>query len=229
MKDFIKKIKTVFNSFASASRKKIDLQNVQIETPRLFIREFCAQDLGRLVEMTSKPKFKYYCFDGSEDKVRAFLQKSLETQKEKNANGKRDNYLLAVVEKESGILIGHVSIERVNLLPGFTHEINFFVDPAYQSKGYGREAAVNIQFFGIEALGMAGYSVTIHPHNVPSLRVATKEGYIVSALTTLKTENGEEPRLVLALDKAEIYKRHANDNPPMILPERQWPKIVGLK
>jgi ribosomal-protein-alanine N-acetyltransferase len=207
----------------------MDLQNVKIETPRLLIREFLDKDLSRLVEMTSKPNFKYYCFDGSVEKVRAFLQKSLDTQKAKNAEGKRDDYLLAVVEKESGILIGHVSIERVNLLPGFTHEINFFVDPAYQSKGYGREAAVNMQFFGIEALGMAGYSVTIHPHNVPSLRVATKEGFIVSALTTLKTENGEEPRLVLALDKAEIYKRHANDNPQMILPKRQWPKIAGPK
>jgi RimJ/RimL family protein N-acetyltransferase len=190
---------------------------IRMETPRLIMREHTPADAEKLHAMTSKPGFKYYCFDGSREKVDAFLKESVRTQKPDPQSGMRDNHMLALEDKTTGVLVGHVCLERVHYHKGLNYEINFFVDPAHQNKGYGREAAVNMMHYGFNDLGLYAYTVTIHPQNGPSRHVAMTEGYQKIADISIDTVHGEEPRDLYVLTKDVFYALRQKDKRPMIL------------
>ena len=79
--------------------------------------------------------------------------------------GMRDNHMLAMIDKKTGDFLGHVCLERMHYIPGNNYEINFFVDPVHQNKGYGREAVINMMHYGFDTLGLYAYTVTIDPKN----------------------------------------------------------------
>lgn len=211
----MKKIRDLFNQLVN---RKPKFKPVLIETPRLILREIKPEDTQRFFEITTAPGFIYCYFDGTKESVVKFVNKAIDAQNP--ANKKRTEYLLAVVEKNTGELIGHVSIENENLVKDYSCSVNFFVDPKYQSKGYGREAGVNIMRYALEDLSLPGFSVTIHPDNKPSLKVATNEGYKEIGKTTLETSRGIEPRLLLILTKDDFYAQRKNDKVAYMLPKK---------
>ena len=198
-------------------------QAITIETPRLVLREHRPEDLDRLVEMTSKPGFFYYCFDGTKEKVQAFLKKCIDSRLADPHSKKREDIMLAIELKETGELVGHVSIEKMFYLNQKAYEINFFVDPACQNKGYGREAAVNLMRYGLEDLKLPGYTVTAHPENAASKHVIYTEGYVKIGDTSMETTNGIEPREVFLLTGEAFYKVREKDKKPMLLPRAPKP------
>ena len=207
-----KKSKHIFNTSAQSACDA----DVRIETPRLLLREFKSNDAQKLHEIINAPGFSYYCFDGSLSSVERFLQDAKDTKKPM-PDGTRKEYMLAVVLKETGDLIGHVALQRVDHVKGFEFDANFFIDPAHQSKGYGRECLINIKNFGYDKLGHPGYTITVHPDNSPSLKVFLSEGYSIIGQTTIDTINGKEPRLLLFQDKAGFYARRKLDKNPLLL------------
>lgn len=190
---------------------------IEIETPRLILREMQESDIDRIHEMTTKPGFFYYCFDGSRKAVEDFISEAKRTQIADPATGMRENHMLSVVEKDTGNMVGHVCLQRVNYVPGHNYEVNFFTDPSYQNKGYGREAIVNLMHFGFKELGLYAYTVTIHPENGPSQHVAYKEGYRKIADVSLDTVKGKQPRDLFILTKDKFYELHKLDDHPMFL------------
>ncbi|MFH1158627.1 MAG: GNAT family N-acetyltransferase [Pseudomonadota bacterium] len=201
------------NVHQSSARKEFP---VTIETPRLILRELELSDFQRLLDMTTKPGFRYYCFDGSPEKVTDFLQAAFK-KRAPAQDGKREEFLLGVVRKDTGELIGHVALHRAAYVEGYDFETGYFIDPDHQNKGYGREALINMRKFGYEELGLPGYTSTIHPDNKPSLYVALSEGYKKIGDTTLKTVFGPEPRVLLKQDKKEFYARRLLDKRPLLL------------
>lgn len=214
----MKKLLEKFRQFAAkrSKAKQPEFQPVLLETPRLFVRELELTDADRIHEITSAPGFKYYCFDGTREKVDAFLQDAFDTRKP-DADGRRPEYLMGVVTKDTNEFVGHVSLQRVNYVPGYEYDVNFFIDQTVQNKGYGREAIVNLMRYAIEELGLPGFTVTIHPKNGPSLNVAESEGYQRIGETKIKTVAGEEPRVILRLTKEEFYEQRKKDKKPIFL------------
>jgi RimJ/RimL family protein N-acetyltransferase len=212
-KNLFKKIKQLFNEKAPRSQKQYP---VTIETPRLILRELEAADARRLLEITSTPGFKYYCFDGTQEKVADFLKDSVRSRATA-ADGNREEVMLAITLKDTGKLIGHVSLQRTSYLAGYPFDANFFVDPAYQSKGYGREAIINMKKYGYDEMGLSGYNITVHPDNKNSLAVFVSEGYKIVGQTTIKTVAGDEPRVLLLQTKDEFYARRKLDKRPLLL------------
>ena len=217
----MKPFSRLFNRLVGKNRTQTEA--IHIETPRLVLREHKPEDLGRILEMTSKPGFYYYCFDGTKEKVDAFLKKSIDSRLPDPHTKKREDVMLAIEIKGTGELVGHVSIEKMFYLGNKAYEINFFVDPACQNKGYGREAAVNLMRFGLEDLEMPGYTVTAHPENGASKHVIYTEGYVKIGDTTMETTNGVEPREVFLLTKDAFYKVREKDKKPMLLPRAPKP------
>lgn len=189
---------------------------VHIETPRLILREHTPADIDRIHEISQQ--ITYYCFDGSREKAEDFLQEAERTKTPNPQTGLRDNHMLAIVEKSTGALVGHICLERVNYFKGLDYEVNFFMDPACQNKGYGREAAVNIMNYGFTTLGLYAYSVTIHPNNGPSHHVADTEGYQKISDIRMDTIHGEEPRDLLILTRDVFFEKRKHDKRPYILP-----------
>lgn len=189
---------------------------VRIETPRLILREMEPEDADRILEMTTKPGFFYYCFDGTREKVDAFLQEAARTRAIDPETGMRENHMLSVVVKDTGELVGHVCLEQVHYVAGLNYEVNFFIDPDHQSKGYGREAAANLMHYGFQTMDMLAYTATVHPDNGPSQRVTRTEGYRKIADITIRTVRGEEPRDLFILTPEAFYEAHKNDKRPVI-------------
>jgi hypothetical protein len=62
---------------------------VHIETPRLILRETQASDLDAFRDITTRPGFYYYCFDGSDNKLHDFINESIKTQSPRQTSGLR--------------------------------------------------------------------------------------------------------------------------------------------
>ena len=189
---------------------------VTIETPHLILRELEFSDFQRLFDMTTKPGFKYYGFDGSPEKITDFLQFAVKSCSQA-PDGKREEFLLGVVLKETGELIGHIGLHRANYVKGYDFETGYFIDPDHQNKHYCREALVNIKKFGYEELKHPGYTTTTHPDNKISLHILLSENYTKIDDITIDTIFGPEPRILLRQDKKDFYARRLLDKQPLIL------------
>jgi RimJ/RimL family protein N-acetyltransferase len=212
-----KKIKPDFDGNA-APPAPAGAYPVTIETPRLILREIEKSDAPAILAITQKPGFHYYCFDGTQNTVDAFIQSAIDTRKT-NPDGMRDEIMLAVTLKDTGELIGHVALQRVSHVPGYPFDANFFIDPDKQNKGYGREALINMKHYGYEKLDQKGYTITVHPDNHASQHVFLSEGYGHIKDTFISTVNGKEPRMLLFQSKDQFYKQRALDKRPLLLPK----------
>ena len=104
---------------------------VHIETPRLILREIIAADKDAFREITTHPGFYYYCFDGSERKLDAFMGECEKTRMNTVADGSGNLLMLAVTLKDSDDIIGHSSLLRITeyALPvqGIDYEAAYFI------------------------------------------------------------------------------------------------------
>ena len=178
--------------------------DLTIETPRLILREIELSDKKKLLEITNVPGFEHYCFDGSEEKVDDFLKKCLVNRKPNPKTGKRDYFMLAITDKETGEFLGCTSLEHKSFVKGADYEVNFFVDQRKQSKGYGREAIVNLMDYAFVQMKQKALNVTIEPDNKNSLATALTQGYKdTGSVVEIDTPCfGVRKFMVLLLDRA---------------------------
>lgn len=205
-------VNQAFSSSASAAH-----QPIEIETPRLMLREHKSTDVDRIHEITSAPGFFYFCFDGSREKAVDFIDEAIRTQTPDPVEGRRANHMLAIYLKDTGELVGHTCMERVHYVNGADYEVNFFVDPKYQNKGYGIEAILNLTDWGYRTYNLPSMTVTVDPSNGPSRHLIVKEGYRKVSDITMKTTRGVEPRELFIMTQAEFYQSRARDTRPILL------------
>ena len=93
----------------------------------------------------------------------------------------RERYALAIVLKETGVLIGTCSLIGVS----WEHkhaEIVYYLGKAFWGKGYMTEAAGRLIQFGFEELGMERISVGCFARNKASARIIEKLGFTFEGL-----------------------------------------------
>jgi RimJ/RimL family protein N-acetyltransferase len=138
----------------------------EIETPRLRLRAIAAEDWSAIFTYMSDPEVTAFLPEGvlDEEGARAFARK----------NAGDNCEAVAVVEKASGQLIGHMPFH-----PWFapeTYEIGWAFGPAHQGKGYATEAAHALMAHAFGALAAHRVIATCQPENTASWRVAEKLG-----------------------------------------------------
>ena len=84
-------------------------------------------------------------------------------------------YDWAVVEKESGRMIGTCGFTRLDLSHN-VGEIGYVLSPDFHGSGLGTEAAKRVLRFGFEVLGLHRIEVKFMQGNAASLRVSEKLG-----------------------------------------------------
>lgn len=226
-------LKSVFQRFMR--RKKKENHDVKLETPRLILREIEASDAPRILDITKTPGFEYYCFDGTQEKVDDYMKKCADHRLPDGDDGRRTYIMLAITRKDTGEMIGGISLENKNFYDDLNYEINFFVDPKHQSQGFAREASINLMRYAFEDFGLKGINVTIEPDNKNSLATAKSEGYRVVGDVDIKTPcYGVRKHLILMLDKQGYYEQRKKDKKPFLLPRHgkkggqvpklRWPK-----
>jgi ribosomal-protein-alanine N-acetyltransferase len=138
----------------------------EVETVRLRLRAIAASDWPAIFAYMSDPRVTAFLPEGvlNEEASRAFAQK----------HSGEDGRAVAVIEKASGQMIGHMAFH-----PWFgpdTYEIGWAFAQAAQGKGYATEAAEALLAYSFGTLKAHRVIATCQPENAASCRVAEKLG-----------------------------------------------------
>ena len=147
---------------------------MQIDTPRLRLREFVADDWRAVLDYQRDPRYlRYYPWTKrTEADVRAFVAMFLEWQAEEP----RRRFQFAIVLREDGRLIGNCGIRR-NPENDWEADIGYELSPDCWGHGYATEAARGMVDFGFRELDMRRISSWCIVDNVASARVLERLGF----------------------------------------------------
>lgn len=145
-----------------------------IETERLSLRPFKADDLDNLHRLQSLPEVVRYLRWGS--RSRAEVAVELEQRiHQSRITAEDDILILAITLRDSGALIGDVNLHLLSA-DNLQGKFGFVLLPEYHGLGYGREAAMATLALGFDQMGLhriAGYCDT---RNTPSARLMERLG-----------------------------------------------------
>ena len=151
-----------------------------LETPRLILRPFQDEDIGRLAELMANRDFMrfslgpYTC-----EQTQAVLQKFL------TWNHARLPSQFAVVLRENNDVLGYCGFLHHPEMPEEV-EIGYRLDPAYWNRCLITEAARAVRDYAFVDLKLPRVISLIHPENIPSRRVAEKNGMTLERETTFR-------------------------------------------
>lgn len=142
-----------------------------LETPRLLLRSFVEEDLDRMAVLMADKDFMRFSLGAySREQTAGFLEKV----RRRDRDGLPSQF--AVIFREDARLVGYCGffsqiVDQVEEL-----EIGYRLDPAYWRRGIATEAARAVRDHGFDDLGLTRLISLIHPDNLPSRRVAEKNG-----------------------------------------------------
>lgn len=169
----------------------------------ILIREIQKQDTDVFHAMVTKSGFYYYCFDGSREAVDAFVGEALSAQSVPEG-ALRKSFMMAVIEKEGGSLIGHVTLDILEKAPDY-YDLAYFTDPEFQGKGVATEAAGLLLRHVFNQNSLNEIIATVHPKNVPSQKVLQKLGFVeTGGLTIVESTNGDNIRQCYHLTRKDF-------------------------
>lgn len=142
-----------------------------IETKRLYLRELQPSDREALSKILQDEQ-TMYAYEGafSDTEVQAWLDKQLKSY-QRNGFG-----LWAAVLKETGEMIGQCGLTWQELTGEQVLEIGYLFQRAFWHKGYASEAAMACKNYAFEMLQADEVFSIIRDTNVPSQRVAERNG-----------------------------------------------------
>lgn len=124
---------------------------MEIAAPRLILRDFAAEDLLGFLELHSDPRHAefYGPEETGPDLVRSLFERFLHWAAERP----RQNYQLAVVERDSGQLIGTCGV-RLEGCPAGTGDFGLQLAPEHWGRGFATESARAMLRFAFDDLGL---------------------------------------------------------------------------
>jgi ribosomal-protein-alanine N-acetyltransferase len=163
-----------------------------IETERLLIRPFEAEDADAMTNVYGDPEVMRHVCIGVLDRDRtvALLEEYRRAQDERGFS------TWAVVEKESGAVVGDVGFGVY--LPTGEPELGYTLAAAAWGSGYGLEAAGACIAAAFEHLPDRRLVAKVEPDNERSLRLAERLG--MRTVETISVDG--RPHLLLALEQA---------------------------
>jgi len=142
-------------------------------TERLFIRMLTEDDVDTW-ELFFKDTdvFEYYpsTMQYNENYARDWISKQIQRYQDEGFG------LMALIEKDSGILIGQCGLISQQLDGLEEVEIGYHIMKEYRGKGYATEAAQHFKKVAFNQLFLDSVISIIHPENVASQMVASRNG-----------------------------------------------------
>jgi RimJ/RimL family protein N-acetyltransferase len=150
-----------------------------VETPRLTLRPFVADDFAALHAMRSDAEVSRYLYQGpmSPAESRELLERKIGMP---SWTSEGDWLSAAVVERESGTTVGDVGLCWLSQRDR-TAEIGFTFDPRHQGKGFATEAARAMVDWAFGNAGMHRVIGRLEARNGASARVLEKLGMRLEA------------------------------------------------
>lgn len=142
-----------------------------LETPRLLLREIDISDMQSLAAILRDERVMY-AYNGafSEEETEAWMQRQLQRY------GEYGFGLWAVILKESGEMIGQCGITMQPYRDTLVPEIGYLFAYNHWHNGYATEAATACREYGFDVLKFGSLYSIIRDTNLPSQRVAIRNG-----------------------------------------------------
>jgi RimJ/RimL family protein N-acetyltransferase len=151
-----------------------------LETPRLLLRPFVADDAGWFLALNADPRVTRYTWDAAvlttvEQARQVLLDHPIADY------GRHGFGRWACVLKACGTPIGFAGLKRLGDLGGEV-DVGYRLLPAHWGAGLATEAAVASVRWGLDTLGLPRIIGLVDPENVASVRVLEKAGLAFEAL-----------------------------------------------
>ena len=145
--------------------------NMISETERLFARKLTKDDFGSLCRILQDPEVMYaYEHAFSDAEVNSWLERQLKRYV-------TDGFgLWAVILKETGSMIGQCGLTMQDWNGKMVPEIGYLFEKAYWHRGYASEAAKGCKEYAFQSLKLPRVYSIIRDNNLPSQRVAERNG-----------------------------------------------------
>ena len=165
---------------------------IVLETPRLILRHFVPADADALSEvLCDRENMRYYPNPFERTDVEAWIEKCLRRYREDGIG------LWALILKSDGKLAGDCGLLRQQVDEVIEMEVGYHLARRYQGQGLATEAARACIDYAFSQLGIQRVISLIRPENLPSRRVAERNGMSVEKETIFV----ELPHLVYVAQK----------------------------
>lgn len=141
------------------------------ETERLICRDFQLEDFEAIHDYACRMEVVRYMLWGPNtiEETKVFMKESIDAVHKKP----RRRYELAILDKESGQVLGAVALYVMGHQTG---EIGYSIRPKYWGMGYATEASKGLIQYGFEALKLHRIQATCDVRNKASAHVLNKSG-----------------------------------------------------
>ena len=140
-----------------------------LETPRLILRPFAADDLDHMAELMANKDFMRFSMGPmTQEQTKSFLDKVIGWDRERMPSQ------FAMIVRSSETLASYCDFFHHEVDGKMEIEIDYRLDSACWNRGLASEAARTVRDHGFRDLKLDYVISLIHPENHPSRRVAQK-------------------------------------------------------
>ena len=170
-----------------------------VETERLGLREMTDGDFPALCRMLQDTQVMYAYEHAFPD------EEAWEWLRRQQERYRRDGFgLWAVVEKETGVMVGQCGLSWQSLGDGRqVPEVGYLLERAAWHKGYATEAARACRDYAFEILGFEEVYSIIRDNNLPSQAVARRNGMTVRGSFVKHYYGMDMPHLIFSVSRHE--------------------------
>ena len=165
-----------------------------LETSRLILRPFREEDIDFVAPLMANTDFMRFSLGAfTREQTVGFLDKLIDWQR----RGLPSQF--AVIHRNDNRLIGYCGFFHQQVDEMDEIEIGYRLNPDYWSRGLATEAARAVRDHGFRDLKLPRVISLIHPDNLPSRRVAEKNGMKIEKKTVFRGF----PTLVFAITREQ--------------------------
>ncbi len=168
-----------------------------LETSRLILRPFAADDLDRMAELMANKDFMRFSMGPmTREQTQSFLDKVVGWHRDDLPSQ------FAMILRAGGTLAGYCGFFHQEVDGVKEIEIGYRLQRDFWNRGLTTEAARGVRDHGFRGLKLERVISLIHPENQASRRVAEKNGMILERETTYKGF----PTFVFAITRTQWMK-----------------------
>ncbi len=176
-----------------------------LKTQRLAFRRLCSDDFDNLCKILQDEKAMYaYEHAFSYEEVKEWLDKQLARYRIYGFG------LWAVTLRETGEFIGQCGLTVQNTDQGQALEIGYLFRREFWHCGYATEAAQACKKFAFETLGAKEVCSIIRKNNLPSRRVAERNGMTVKGEFVKHYYGMDMPHLIYSATNERAGNKNGN-------------------
>lgn len=159
------------------------LRLVDIRTPRLIFRPFLPADIPQVARLCADPQFQQFVPlpPGTPEQIAASWFEAAINRWKNDGTG-----FCVLQEINTGALVGLAGLLVQPVENFFVLEVAYHLLPEHRGKGYAIEAASALRDYAFRNTGEQRLYSLIHVNNVPSQKVAYKNGMISSGTSSFK-------------------------------------------